>query len=126
MDAQQVIEALRAGVPAVVGYSEQEQKAFADGWNRAMEHAWSVLSQHPEFQICLHVQAVEGFEEERHTVIRADDGRVVLQQATEREFDRWYDAHSFMREVDDETQVNPEFRGAYLERPAGVHFMVGA
>lgn len=124
MDAQHVIEALRAGVPQVVGYSKQEQDIFAQGWQRAMEQAWGVLSQQPEFQIELHLQALDGYDDERHTVIRADDGRVVLQQATEGEFDHWYAAHSFMREVDSIEHVNPQFRGAYLERPAGVHFMV--
>ncbi len=124
MDAQQVIEALRAGVPEVVGFGKHEQEIFAQGWKRAMEQAWGVLSQQPEFQIELHLQALDGYGDERHTVIRADDGRVVLQHATEGEFDRWYAAHSFMRQVDDETQVNPQFRGAYLARPRGVHFMV--
>ena len=60
MDAHQVIEALRAGVPLVVGYSKQEQDIFAQGWQRAMERAWGVLSQQPEFQIELHLQAVDG------------------------------------------------------------------
>ncbi|MDE2254585.1 MAG: hypothetical protein KGL42_10030 [Betaproteobacteria bacterium] len=124
MDAQQVIEALRAGVPEVIGFGKPEQETFAQGWNRALEQAWGVLSQQPEFQIEMHLQAVDGYGEDRHTVIRADDGQVVLRQATEGEFDRWYAAHSFMREAEGIEQVNPQFRGAYLERPRGVHFMV--
>jgi hypothetical protein len=61
-----------------------------------------------------------------HTVIDATTGRVMLEGATEREFDRWYDHHCFWRQARFPEEINPELRNAKREFPATVvvHYLV--
>jgi hypothetical protein len=42
---QKVRDAVRKGAPLVIGYEERgdNQKAFAFGWQQAMEHVWAHL-----------------------------------------------------------------------------------
>jgi hypothetical protein len=54
---------------------------------------------------------------ERHTVVDAQTGKMVLERATEAEFDRWYDApHAFWRKPRAVEEVAPELRAVYLAR----------
>ncbi len=53
---------------------------------------------------------------ERHTVIDATTGRVVLERVTEAEFDRWYDQHAFWRKPRAVEEVSPDLRVAYEAR----------
>jgi hypothetical protein len=67
---------------------------------------------------------------ERHTVINATTGGVVLERVSEIEFDRWYDHHAFWREPRGIEEVSPELRPAYLNRDdlaadeTRVHYLV--
>lgn len=53
---------------------------------------------------------------ERHTVIDATTGRVVLDRAPAAEFDRWYDHHAFWHEPRAIEEVLQDLRSAYLGR----------
>lgn len=61
-----------------------------------------------------------------HTVFNATSGTGILDNVTEAQFDRWYDAHSDYRKVRDITEVNPMFRDLYeaTSDRANVHWLV--
>ena len=67
---------------------------------------------------------------ETHRVIDAVSGRVVLDGATEHEFDRWYEHHAFWREPRAIEEVAPELRDAYRNRAdrsddgAQLHYLI--
>ena len=59
-----------------------------------------------------------------HTVIDATTGRVVLENATAGEFDRWYDHHCFWREPRAIEEVAPQLRAAYKAADDRTHYLL--
>jgi hypothetical protein len=56
-----------------------------------------------------------------HTVIDGVTGRTVLADATEAQFDRWYDHHCFWRKPRDLFEVRPELRALMLSQNVTEH-----
>lgn len=59
-----------------------------------------------------------------HTVIDATTGKVVLADATDAQYGRWYDHHCFWREPRTIEEVKPELREAYSTADEFTHYLI--